>query len=34
VDAPEGSTPIDLSAGALNNVFANNDGAAFCVGGS
>jgi hypothetical protein len=32
VDAPEGSTPTDLSAGALNNVFANNDGAAFCIG--
>ncbi|HEY0025842.1 MAG TPA: hypothetical protein VGB24_23335 [Longimicrobium sp.] len=29
---PMGTTPTDLSAGALNNVFADNDGAAFCVG--
>lgn len=32
VHVPEGSTPTDLAAGVLNNVFADNDGAAFCVG--
>lgn len=32
VDPVTGTTPTDLSAGALNNVFVDNDGAAFCVG--